>query len=87
MPRLDTAPSYVVLRIDPAAGDWARAARARGRLAPDPIRTLLSGRSRVEVALEEAKHALDWAATVPGWNDDRRPPLFVYTPGATFVYS
>ena len=45
----------------------------------------LAGRSRVEVAPTEAQDALKWAATVPGWDDDRRPALFVHTPGATLV--
>ena len=70
-----------MLRIDPAAGEWLAAARAGSRDAPGSIRTLLAGRSRVEVDPAEAERALAWAAQLPGWHEDGRPPLFVYTPG------
>jgi hypothetical protein len=42
------------------------------------VRPLLRGRTRVELRPDEAALALAWARTVPGWDDDRRPPLFVY---------
>ena len=79
--------SYVVLRIDHAVAEWTEAARACARTAPEPIRALLTGRSRVEVAPQDAQDALTWAATVPGWDDDRRPALFVHTPGADLICS
>jgi hypothetical protein len=65
--------------------EWLAAARRRGIEAPDPIRALVAGRSRVEVGHEEAERALQWAAQLPGWHEDRRPPLFVYTPGEMLV--
>ena len=68
----------VVLRIDAGAAGWLDAARGREREAPDAVRPLLRGRKRVELAPDEAEQALSWARTVPGWDDDRRPPLFVY---------
>jgi hypothetical protein len=80
MPRFLSS-SYVVLRVDPTADEWRAAARRRVLDAPDAIRVLLAGRSRVEVGRLEAERALEWAAQVPGWREDRRPPLFIHTPG------
>jgi hypothetical protein len=85
MPRFDTRPSYVVLRLDRGAAEWVAAASTRRRTAPDPIRTLLTGRSRVEVTEAEAEIALQWASELPGWDEDGRPPLFVHAPGASLV--
>ena len=85
MPRFDTDASYVVLRIDRAADEWIEAARTRLRTAPDPIRALLTGRSRVEVPPAEAESALQWASRLPGWDDDQRPALYVHTPGAALI--
>ena len=79
--RFETASPYLVLRLDPAAGEWLAAARRSAHDAPDALRALLAGRSRVEVDPVEAERALAWAALVPGWHEDGRPPLFVYTPG------
>jgi hypothetical protein len=74
MPRFDTTPSYVVLRLDRDAHEWLAAARLRTLDAPGSIRTLLAGRSRVEVDFVESERALAWASRLPGWNEDRRPP-------------
>jgi hypothetical protein len=87
MPRFAATSSYVVLRLDPAAVVWLAAARRRGVEAPDPIRALLAGRSRVELGRDEAERALLWAAQLPGWDEDRRPPLFIHTPGELLVGS
>ena len=84
--RFQTASPHLVLRIDPAAGEWLAAARDGSRDAPDSMRALLAGRSRVEVEPAEAERALAWAAQLPGWNEDGRQPLFVHTPGE-FVLS
>ena len=67
----------VVLRVDPGAVDWLAAACSR-RDAPPALRALLLGRSRVELDAVDARCALEWARTVPGWDDDAPPPLFVY---------
>jgi hypothetical protein len=85
LPRFHPSPTYVVLRLDPAAAEWLAAARGRGFEAPDPIRALLAGRSRVEIGRDEAEHALAWAAQLPGWDEDRRPPLLIHTPGEVFA--
>jgi hypothetical protein len=85
LPRFTAASLYVVLRRDPAAHEWLAEARRREFEAPEAIRALLAGRSRIEVAPAEAEHALAWAAQLPGWNDDAAPPLFVHTPGDIFV--
>jgi hypothetical protein len=81
VPDPKTTSPFVVLRRDPAAHDWLAAARRRVIEAPGPVRVLLAGRSRVEVGPAEADAALAWAAGIPGWDDDARPPLFVHTPG------
>ena len=80
MQPLAVIPPFVVLRRDPAAQDWLAAARLRALDAPAPMRSLLAGRTRVEITPAEARAALDWAARIPGWDDDARPPLFVHTP-------
>jgi hypothetical protein len=85
VPRFAPASAYVVLRVDPSARAWLAAARVRSFEAPDPIRALLAGRSRVEVSRDEAERALAWAARLPGWSDDARPPLFIHTPGEILV--
>jgi hypothetical protein len=82
--RFKIASSYVVLRLDPAAHEWLESAR-RADDAPDPVRGLLTGRSRVEVGLAEAERALAWAAQLPGWRQDGRPALVLYTPGEMLV--
>ena len=83
--RFKTASSYVVLRLDPAAHEWLESARRRELHAPDSVRALLTGRSRVEVGPAEAEHALAWAAQLPGWHQDGRPALFIYTRGEMVV--
>jgi hypothetical protein len=74
--------NYVALRVREggATEAWLAAARKR-RDAPPAIRTLLAGRSRVEVAQWEAEEALAWAGSVDGWDGAEMKPLFVH-PGA-----
>jgi hypothetical protein len=72
------AERVVVLRLDPGAADWLAVARGRAGEAPATLVPLLRGRTRVELSPTEAEAALAWASTVPGWDDDGRPPLFVY---------
>ena len=81
MNRFQTASPHLVLRVDPAADEWLAAARSRAHEAPEAMRALLAGRSRVEVDPAEAERALAWAALLQGWHEDGRPPLFVHTPG------
>jgi hypothetical protein len=83
--RFKTASPYVVLRLDPAAHEWLESARRATLDAPDSVRALLAGRSRVEIGPAEAERALAWAAQLPGWHHDGRPALFVYTPGEMLV--
>jgi hypothetical protein len=73
--RFKTEPSYVVLRLDPRAHEWLASARRSALDAPDWVRALLTGRSRVEVGLAEAERALAWAAQLPRWHRDGRPAL------------
>jgi len=76
----DTVPSYYALRVCPraSASAWWGAARAAISSAPPAIRSLLEGRSRVEVTAADASAALAWARTVDGWDDDALPPVWVY---------
>lgn len=74
-----------MLRLDPAAHEWLQSARRATLDAPDSVRALLTDRSRVEVGLAEAERALVWAAQLPGWHQDGRTALFVYTPGEMLV--
>ena len=83
--RFTIASSYVVLRLDPAAHEWLAAAGSRAVDAPDSIRALLVGRTRVEVGLAEAERALAWATQLAGWHEDGRPALFLHTPGEILV--
>jgi hypothetical protein len=85
LPRFRTTSSYVVLRLDRDADEWLAAARARAAEAPAPIRALLAGRLRVELGHAEAELALLWASRLPGWDEDRRPPLLLHTPGEILV--
>jgi hypothetical protein len=72
-----------VLRVDAGSDEWLAAARVRASAAPDSIRALLAGRSRVEVEQVEARRAILWASQLPGWDEHGRPPLFVHSPGET----
>ena len=85
MTRFGTAPTYIALRLDPDAQEWLAAARLRAFEAPDSVRTLLAGRSRVEVDSAESERALAWAEQLRGWSDDGRPPLVRYSPGDRHV--
>lgn len=57
---------------------WWAAARQASATAPFAIRSILAGRSRVEVTADEASNALEWARSLDGWNDDALAPLWVY---------
>jgi hypothetical protein len=74
------ARSYFALRVCPSAvaPTWWAAARHAAVGAPPAIRSILAGRSRVEVTADEATDALEWARTLDGWNDDALAPLWVY---------
>ena len=68
-----------MLRVDPAAAEWLAALRDRHD-APEALRGLLRGRSRVELSHAEAEAALRWVSA-SGWEDEERPPLFIYDGG------
>ena len=72
-------PSYFALRVAPLgrSSRWWASAEAAFENAPPAIRTLLSGRSRVEVSSDEALEALAWAATLEGWGEGPRA-LWIY---------
>ena len=72
-------PSYFALRVAPRgrSSPWWGSAEAAFDSAPPAIRTLLSGRMRVEVSSDEALEALAWAATLDGWGEGPRA-LWVY---------
>jgi hypothetical protein len=74
--------TYYALRVrsDAVAPEWWAAAHARGADAPQPVRALLTGRTRVELSPEEAIRAIQWAAQLTGWDDDGEHPLFIYPP-------
>ena len=59
---------------------WLVNAR-RAADAPLAIRAVLNGRWRVELTPEEAWAALAWARKVEGWDEDSRPPLWIYPVG------
>jgi hypothetical protein len=83
MPRfVGSETSYYALRVsDRAHGSaWLERAR-RAPDAPPAIRAVLNGRWRVELTAEEAWAALAWARKVEGWDDDSRPPLWIYPIG------
>jgi len=73
-------PSYFALRICPRAEAprWWAAARAAASTAPPAIRSILAGRTRVEVSAGEAADALQWARAIDGWDPDRLPPVVIY---------
>ena len=75
----DPNTSYFALRVAPLgrSSRWWASAEAAFESAPPAIRTLLSGRTRVEVSGGEALEALAWAATLDGWGEGPRA-LWVY---------
>jgi hypothetical protein len=75
-----------VLRVDAAAAAWLAATRGREPDAPQALRGLLQGRSRVELSRAEAEAALRWAIAA-GWDDDAHPPLFIYDGGEVVARS
>jgi hypothetical protein len=76
----DSSPTYFAIRVCPSAvaPAWWAAAREAAAGAPPAIRSILAGRSRVEVTADEASDALAWARRLDGWNDDELAPLWVY---------
>ena len=74
------APSYYALRASLAtsAEAWWSDARTRDD-APAAVLALLRGRTRVEVSVDEAAGALDWASGLDGWADADPKPLFLYS--------
>jgi hypothetical protein len=62
------------------APEWWAAAHACNGDAPQPVRALLGGRTRVELTAEEAVLAIHWASRLSGWGDDGQHPLVVYPP-------
>jgi hypothetical protein len=79
---LARATGMYALRVSDRAREsvWLESAR-RAPDAPPAIRAVLHGRWRVELTAEEAWSALAWARTVEGWDDDSRPPLWIYPLG------
>ena len=71
--------SYTALRTVSGsdASTWWSAARDSDG-APPAVAALLSGRTRIEVTREEARAAIAWAATLPGWTDADPRPLLVH---------
>jgi hypothetical protein len=76
----DPTPTYYALRIGARTHEttWWEAAHRAGDTAPLTIRSILAGRSRVEVTAAEAREALEWARTLEGWDAAPDPPLWVY---------
>ena len=73
-------PRYFALRVCPGAATspWWAAARRATAGAPPAIRSILAGRSRVEVSAAEATNALAWARSLEGWDAEPLAPLHVY---------
>jgi hypothetical protein len=83
MPRhLAREQTNYALRVSAHAHDsmWIERAR-RSHDAPLAIRAVLQGRWRVELTAEEAWAALAWARKVEGWDEESRPPLWIYPVG------
>jgi hypothetical protein len=80
--------SYLALRVctKASAPAWWSAARNRSDV-PAAISALLGGRTRVELTAEEAARALDWAASVGGWDAADPKPVFVYLPAVAAALS
>jgi hypothetical protein len=76
----DPTPTYFALRVCERVHDttWWESAHRAIDSAPLTIRSILAGRSRVEVTAEEAREALAWARTLDGWDADPHPTLWVY---------
>ena len=76
-----TNTAYYALRIRPeaVAPEWWAAAQAAGHEAPQPVRAVLGGRTRVELTAEEAVMAIHWASGLTGWDENGGlKPLFIY---------
>ena len=76
----DPTPTYYALRVCARTHGttWWEAAHRAADTAPLTIRSILAGRSRVEVTADEAREALEWARTLDGWYATPDPPLWVY---------
>jgi hypothetical protein len=73
-------PSYVALRVrtHAQASPWWEAAQRAADTAPPVMRSILAGRSRVELSEAEARAAIAWACSLDGW-DYGLAPVYVYT--------
>ena len=71
--------SYVALRIrsHAQASPWWEAAQRAADTAPPAMRSILAGRSRVELSAAEAQDAIAWASNLEGW-DYGLAPVYVY---------
>jgi hypothetical protein len=78
LPRLHEA-SYVALRVraHAQASPWWESALRAAHTAPPAMRSILAGRSRVELRTHEACEAIAWACDVEGW-DYGLAPVYVY---------
>jgi hypothetical protein len=72
-------PSYVALRVrtHAEASPWWESARRAAHTAPPAMRSILAGRSRVELSEAEARAVIAWACTLDGW-DYGLAPLYIY---------
>ena len=77
---LTDQPRYYALRVcpDADADRWWSAARAATGAAPDAIRALLAGRTRIELSAHEATEALEWAQDRDGWDPETVPPILIH---------
>ena len=71
--------SYIALRVraHAQASPWWESAQHAAHTAPPAMRSILAGRSRVELSAREACEALAWACGVEGW-DYGLAPVYVY---------
>jgi hypothetical protein len=72
-------PSYVALRVraHAQASPWWESALRAAHTAPPAMRSILAGRSRVELSPSEASEAIAWACGLEGW-DYGLAPVYVY---------
>jgi hypothetical protein len=73
-------PSYIALRVraHAHASPWWDSAQRAAHTAPPAMRSILAGRSRVEVSADEARVAIAWACSLDGW-DYGLAPVYVYS--------
>jgi hypothetical protein len=73
----------VVLRVarDGRLDEWWTDVLSAPGSVPWPIMFLATGHNRVELTRSDALVALEWASSVPGW-DEAYAPVFLYDPAA-----